>query len=220
MFDVRSLALGCMALFAAASPAAAQLSSSASGSSDAPVEAHESAYWSMMSGMGSCMADQKPDLARAFLATTIDSSEEGAAFKALFDKRYNLCLGNFVKAGMVRAHVRGIAAEGLFEDLDQAALTQPATPPAAPAAIANMHDLARCFVIAHPDKARNLLAQTRLATKGEESFVGGLAADFSACLPDNRAVKLNPTSVRLAVAEALYRVATGAPAPTMASRKR
>lgn len=216
----RSLALGFAALLAAASPAAAQLSSSASGSSDAPVEAHASAYWSMMGGMGSCMADQKPELAKAFLATTIDSAAEGAAFKALFDKRYNLCVGNFVKAGMVRAHVRGIVAEGLFESQVGAAPNLAASASATPAPIVNLHDLARCFVIAHPDKARELLRETRIATKGEAAFVDGLADDFSACLPDKRKVSLNPTNARFAIAEALYRVAIGAPAPTMASRKR
>lgn len=214
-------AMSAIASLAFASPAAAQLSSSASGFSDAPAEAHESQYWSMLGGLGSCLAKQKPELARAFVATTIDSAEETKAFKALFHRRYNVCMSNFIRADMVRAHVRGVIAEGLFEGIDGAAVSDRlAHLPPAPDAISTLHDFARCYVVAHPGKARDLLEQTRLATKGEEAFVREIAGDFAPCLPQGKTASLRPTVARFAIAEALYRVATGAPVATIASGKR
>ena len=205
-----------VALAAIAAPAVAQLSSSASGFSSAPAEANEAQYWDMMSQLGNCLAQQKPDQARAFVDSVIGSGAEGVAFKALFHRRYNNCMGNFVNAAMLRAHVRGLVAEGLFENLPEEAVGRlMATPPAGPGLVVTFHDFARCYVVAHPGAARELLRQTRVGTKGEREFVGTIAADFAPCLPAGKETKLRPTTVRMAIAEALYRTATGQPAPTM-----
>lgn len=203
-------------LAGAALPANAQLSSSASGFSSAPTAANEAEYWDMMSQLGNCLAEQKTEQSRAFVDSVIGSKEEGTAFKALFNRQFNVCLGNFVNATMLRAHVRGLVAEGLFENLPDATVDRlEATRPNGPPAIATIHDFARCYVVAYPVMARDLLRRTRVATKGEQEFVGTIAANFAPCLPVGKEVKLRPTTVRMAIAEALYRTATGKPAPTV-----
>lgn len=201
---------------ALASAASAQLAPSASGYSSAPTQANEAQYWDMMSVLGNCLARRKTEQARAFVDSVIGSQEEGAAFKALFHRQFNVCLGNFVNATMQRAHVRGLVAEGLFENLpDETIERLVATPPGGPEGIATLHDFARCYVVAHPAAARDLLRETRVATEGEQEFVGAIARDFRPCLPEGKAIKLRPTSVRMAIAEALYRTATGKPVPAM-----
>lgn len=199
-----------------ASPARAQLSSSASGFSSAPTNANQAQYWDMMSQLGNCLAQQKAPQARAFVNSVIGSEEEALAFKALFNRQFNVCLGDFVRASMVRAHVRGLVAEGLFENLPAEASDRlVAAPPSPPATIETFHDFARCYAVTHPADARDLLEQTRVATKGEQEFVAAITAHLEPCLPAGKEVKLRPTLVRMAVAEALYRVATGQAAPTM-----
>lgn len=208
-----------LAALALAAPAAAQINGSASGWSSAPVNASETEYWSMMGQMGTCLAERKGEAARAFVETAIDSAEEDAAFEALFHRSRNGCMGNFVQAGMLRAHVRGLVAEGLFESLpDEVINAFVAAPPAPPQTIDTLHDFARCYVVAHPAEARQLLRETRVATRGELEFIRAMAPDFADCLPQDREVRLQATSVRMAIAEAAYRAATGSPAPTIQGR--
>lgn len=210
---------GVMLVVAALSPpAAAQLAPGRSGFSDAPTVADDTEYWLMMGEMGRCLAGQKSQQSKAFLAQVVDSPEEAAAFKELFHRNSNPCVGNFVSAGMLRAHVRGVIAEGLFERLgDEGVARVAASPAASPEIIATLHDFARCYVVAHPADATRLLRETRVATKDEMAAFREMAADFAPCLPHGFSIKLKPTSVRFAIAEALYRVATGAPGATIAS---
>ncbi len=216
---IRLLASFLVAAGLLAAPAAAQINGSASGWSNAPVNASETEYWSMMGQMGNCLAEQKGEEARAFVGSVIDSAEEDAAFEALFHRSRNGCLGNFVNAGMLRPHVRGLVAEGLFENLpDEVIDNFISAPPAAPESIVTLHDFARCYVVAHPAEARQLLRETRVATRGELEFIRAIAPDFGDCLPQDREVQLQATSVRMAIAEAAYRAATGNPAPTIQGR--
>jgi len=69
--------------------------------------------------------------------------------------------------------------------------------------------------LAHPQSARRLVEDTRLATKGETELIRTIAADFGPCLPEGNEVTIRPTSVRMAIAEALYRAVSGLPAPTI-----
>ncbi|WAT18465.1 hypothetical protein OZN62_02470 [Aurantiacibacter sp. MUD11] len=206
--------LPALAALALAAPAAAQINGSASGFSDAPTQASEAEYWSMLGQMGTCLAEQKTEESTAFLASNIDSSDEDAAFDALFHRSRNGCMGNFVQAGFLRSHVRGVVAEGLFEALPDATVEAfIAAPPTGPEVIASLHDFARCYVVAHPAEARALLRETRVATQGELEFIRTIAADFAPCLPQDREVRLRPTSVRMAIAEAAYHAATGGGVP-------
>lgn len=203
-------------LLALSAPATGQLSPSASGFSDAPVQADKTAYWLMMNEMGACVAANKNEQARQFVASTIDSAAESAAFDALFHPRRNPCLRNTIFAGMLRSHARGVVAEGLFERLPDEHLAAAVTSGASKQdSIVTLHDFARCYALANPGKASDLLRRTRVATRGETEFVRSMSGEFAPCLPAGREVTLQPTSVRFALAEALYRLATGAPAATI-----
>lgn len=203
-------------------PAQAQLSGPTSGYSSAPVEASEAEYWRMLDQAGSCLANQKTAESEAFVDAVIDSQAESAAFGVLFNRgrnRRNNCMGSFVSATTIRAHVRALVAEGLFERLDDDVIAQfVANPPAPPATVNTLHDFARCYVIAQPINAIELLRRTDVSTRGELEFIQEIAADFGPCMPEGREVSLRATSVRMAIAEAAWRAATGRPAPTIQGR--
>lgn len=202
-----------IAAVAFAAPASSQLAPGYSGWSSAPVEASEAEYWRMMRRLGACLADSKREQAMVFLGSEVDSAEEGEAFDALFHRSRNRCMGNFVNAGMLRAHVRGVVAEGLFQqlpsDLRRSAL---ASPLSEPDVVASIHEFADCYVARHPAEASGLIDETRLGTEGELEYIREIAADFGPCLPEGVEVSLRPINVRMAFAEALYRAATRMPA--------
>ena len=165
-----------------------------------------------MSRFGQCIARTKKDEAVAFLASEIDTSEEAAAFDSLFGRARNMCMGNFVSAQMLRSHVRGVVAEGLFERLDrEQAERNLMAERAGPEEVSGIHDFAACYVASHPVEARGLLDETRVGTKGEAEYVRQLAPGFGDCLPQGIEVRIYPIDVRMAFAEALYHAANQAP---------
>jgi len=206
-----------------ATPAHAQLSNGTSGYSSAPRPGVDAEYWRFLDQIGPCLANQKPDEAVAFVDAVIDSEQEGAAFDVLFnvgENRRNNCAGRYAGVyGAQRSHIRASVAEGLFENLEDAVVEQfIANPPAAPETIGTLHDFARCYVVANPADARELLRRTDVATRGELEFIQEIAADFGPCMPEGREVTLRPTPVRMAIAEAAWRAATGRPAATIQGR--
>ncbi len=187
-----------------ATPAAAQLSPSTSGSSTAPTEASQKDYWWMLRQMGDCLADTKTEKSQAFLAAKIDSADETREFKQLFGRSRNICMRNFVRASIVRSQIRGVVAEGMYRRnlVQVGADFVPA--PNAPAEIASLHDFARCYVNSNYAEARALLRETRLATEDEAELVKRMAPGFALCLPEGRDIVLKPINVRMSLAEALY----------------
>lgn len=195
-----------------AMPAQAQLSPGTSGFSSAPTAASDAEYWIMMRTLGACLADSKHDQSVAFLASIPGSPAEDAAFETLFHRNTNRCMGNFVSASMRRAHLRGLVAEGLFEQMaeDRRRLGLAADRPA-PEAVSSLHDFAACYVAGHQAEAIQFLEETKVGTKGEVAAIRQMAADFGPCLPQGVEVRIVPVNIRMAVAEALYRAANGLP---------
>ena len=205
-----------------ATPAYAQLNTGAAGYSSAPREGVEGDYYRFLDQIGPCLANQKPEQSLAFVNAVIDSAEEAAAFAVLFNRgrnRRNTCMGRYSGVSGTRAYIRGSVAEGLFEKLDDEVIEAfIANPPAGPESIGTLHDLARCYVVAHPATARELLQRTDVATRGEQAFIEENMSDFRPCMPEGREVTLQPTSLRFAIAEAAFRAATGRPAATIQGR--
>ena len=199
--------LACCAALVA-QPSLAQLSTGASGQSTAPRMAANEEYWRMLRAMGDCLANSKTEKAEAFLDAPIDSPEELRAFRSLFGDTRNRCMRNFVSATMVTSWVRGSVAEGLFRRNDRAGRQVPADYPA-PETIASLHDFARCYVAGNPDSAKAFLRETKMATSGETERLREMAPGFASCLPAVE-VALDPTDIRMAIAEAMYH-ATRAP---------
>ena len=190
----------------------AQLAPGYSGFSSAPTSASEAEYWSMMRRLGGCLADSKKDMAIAFLVTEPGSDEEDTAFRPLFHRNSNRCMGNFVSASMLRAHVRGSIAEGLFEQMSAADRAVGfAVPIDSPEDVRTLHQFAECYVAGNRDEAIAFLEMTKVGTKGEAQAVRQMAANFGPCLPEGVEVKIVPIDIRMAVAEALYHSATRRP---------
>jgi hypothetical protein len=206
--------LTALALLGCGGVASAQLAPGCSGSSGAPISATEEEYWFFMRELGGCLAKTKRAQSTAFMQTKIGTPEEKWAFDALISRRgNNSCMRNMVSASMLRAHVRGSVAEGLYETAPQAAPNAPVPQGlSAPATIRSIHDFADCYVAGNYTSARDLLTDTRLASKEENRRVQELASGFGACLPQGREIRIVPTDIRMALAEALYRASIARPA--------
>ncbi len=203
MIARRLVLVAAMALASLSAPATAQLAPGISGSSSAPQTASEKEYWYLVRSMGDCLATNKTEDAEAFLASSIGSRAEGAAFKKLFGRSRNMCLGNFVNASFQRAHVRGSVAEGLYrrEESNLPDTWRPTVEK--PAAIGSIHDFAKCYVADNFAETRAFLRETKLTTGEETQYIERMAPSFAACLP-NRKVTLKAINVRMALAEAMY----------------
>ncbi|MDE1466621.1 hypothetical protein [Aurantiacibacter sp. D1-12] len=217
------LLLTTLVVMLGAVPVQAQLAPGYSGYSSAPRQGVDELYWRFLDQVGPCLANQKPEDSEAFIDTAISSEAEEQAFDHLFNvgrNRRNNCLGRFSGVyGAQRAHLRASVAEGLFEKLsDETIEALIASPPAAPVAIASLHDIASCYVANHAAEARELLRRTDIATEGELQFISERVEDFGACFPADRELSLDATTIRMAVAEAAYRAATGRPVATIEGR--
>ena len=200
---VITLLLG-MLMAVTAAPVAAQLKPGTSGSSSAPRDAGSDQYWYLVRSMGDCLAENKTELAVAFLDSEIDSGAEDKAFGKLFGRVRNMCMRNFVSASFRRAHIRGSIAEGLYRQNMRQRGADFIPVVAAPEAIGSIHDFARCYIVSNFAETRDFLDDTKLNTSGETERLQELASGFQPCLPQDREVKLRPIVVRLALAEAMY----------------
>lgn len=210
MKAVLSLLIG-LSVTALSVAANAQLAPGISGTSSAPRDAGQDQYWFMIRQLGVCLADMKTERSVAFLEAEIGSRSEDRAFDALFSRSRNVCMRNFVSASVLRAHVRGAVAEGLYKrnvDGWSADMTVPVVPPES---IGSIHDFARCYISANFTVSRGLLDNTKLATDGEQEYIDQMASGFQPCLPSGRDVRLKTINVRMALAEALYHATKSEP---------
>ena len=193
-------------------PAQAQLAPGVSGFSSAPTSASEAEYWTMIRRLGVCLADAKNKESVAFITAAPGSAEEDKAFTALFHRHSNRCMGNFVSASMLRSHVRGSVAEGLLNLMDEDRVRNPAfSADHAPENVRSIHEFAYCYVANNPVTAYQFLDQTQIGTKGEVAAIRQMAVDFGPCFPEGVSIEINPINVRVAIAEAYYRLLTAMP---------
>lgn len=166
----------------------------------------------MIRRLGVCLADAKHKEAIAFIAASPGSTEEDKAFDALFHRRSNRCMGNFVSASMLRGHVRGSVAEGLLNLMDEDKVRNPViSVNQAPENVRSIHEFAYCYVVNHPVTAYQFLNQTQIGTKGEVEAIRQMAVDFGPCFPEGISIEINPINVRVAIAEAYYRLISSLP---------
>lgn len=189
-------------------PADAQLAPGYSGQSTAPTLGVPDDYWLLLREISYCVPAQKYEGSVAFLAEEPASAAETRAFKKLFGGQRNICMRNFVDATFLRAHLRGAVAEGLYKKI-HTMKSEPVAPLAEQPIIRSLHDFARCFVAEHPNSAHRLLIDTKLGSADERAAIQIMAADFGRCLPDRAKARIDPSEVRMALAEALYRAAAG-----------
>jgi hypothetical protein len=206
---MRAVKAFCLAMLAgaAAVPAQAQLAPGISGYSNSPLEGTQRDYWYLVRQLGHCLSRSEREQSVTFLATEPGSRAEGTAWDDLFNngRTNNPCMQNFVSASIIRAHVRGAMAESIFERWvdDQENGISPVF--SEPETVTGIHDFADCFVARHFDIAHGLVENTKISTQGELRFIQEIVSEFGPCLPVGQDVRIVPTDVRLAIAEALYR---------------
>ncbi len=200
------LAVFASLLVSQGSPSLAQLGPGYSGYSSAPREGTDRDYWHLIRQLGYCLSSSKPDESRDFLATKPGSQGENEAWDGLFrQRRRNPCMRNFTSATMLRAHVRGSIAQAIFKRAfdDREGRMEPVF--YEPDIVRNIHDFADCYVAANFESAQTLVNDTRISSEGEIEYIRGMVDGFGPCLPSGADVRIEPTAVRLAIAEALFR---------------
>jgi len=201
----KSSLAGLAALGLLASPASAQISNGASGSSTMFYLNSEQAMEEVV-GFGSCYAKESPEKALRLIATRPSSREEAQTYVALFKKPYQSCLGDVTRLGATLPIVRGAIAQGLYKRkvplppaLMQTALGQ--------AQVRNLADAARCYTASHRDEARSLVEGTKVGSRKEYDAVMKLLPDLLKCVPRGAKAEFTATLVRFRLAEALLRTA-------------
>ncbi|MEA3008448.1 MAG: hypothetical protein QOJ91_140 [Sphingomonadales bacterium] len=199
---------GLMAFGLPASPVSAQIANGASGSSTMFYLSGEQAMEEVV-GFGSCYAKLHSDKALRLIATRPGSREEAETYVALFKKPYQDCLGDVTRLGATLPMVRGSIAQGLYKHN----MPLPATlVQAAPARtqVRNLADASRCYVAAHREEARGLVAETKVGGRKEFDAVAKLIPDLRKCIPDGAKAQFSATLVRFRLAEALLRMPASA----------
>lgn len=202
MSRMSSLA-GLAALGLLASPASAQLSNGASGSSTMRYLSNEEGLQEVV-GFGDCYAKQSPEKALKLIATRPASREEALTYKSMFSKHYQSCLGDVTRLSADLALIRGAIAQGLYKRrvAVPAALMQSVP---SVAQVRNVSDAARCYVASHRAEAAAVVAETKVGSRREYDAVMKLLPDFLKCVPAGAKAEFSATLVRLRLAEALLR---------------
>ncbi|HEY0325796.1 MAG TPA: hypothetical protein VGC46_07440 [Allosphingosinicella sp.] len=203
---VRGLAIiAGLCLGLAASPAAAQLAPSRSGSSTVTYMGAEEAM-SELSRFGRCYARERRNDAHSLIATRPSSREEAEVYRRLFNGSVS-CIAPGTSLRMPVAYVRGAIAEGLHRVGNGIPDTLRQTAPAL-AEVRNLSDAARCYAATHQNEVRALLATTA-GSRQEFQAVSALMPALSACIPAGAATQFDATVIRFRLAEAQLRL--GAP---------
>lgn len=208
---IRSSFAGLAGLALLASPASAQLSNGASGSSTMFYLSNEEGMKEVV-GFGDCYAKEQPEKALRLIATRPASREEAQTYVSLFKKHYQSCLGDVTRLSADLAIIRGAIAQGLYKRKVPVPAAIMQTAPA-PAQVRNLSDAARCYVASHREEARSLVAETKVGSRKEYDAVVKLMPDFRKCVPGGAKAEFTVTLVRFRLAEALLRTApSSAPA--------
>jgi hypothetical protein len=155
--------------------------------------------------VGQCEAASQSRKTAAFILTTPGSAEEETAYRALFGHNV-ACLGLFTRLSVPRYQLRGALAEGLYKLPPKKQPIAPASVPAPAASPFAIDQIAECYTRANPDTVRAFLLSTTAETRQEQTAFAGFAGDLGPCIPAGVQIKLNADRVRLALAEAAYRV--------------
>lgn len=196
-----SAAFACASL-AVATPAAAQLASSRSGSSGVHLMSADEG-WRELISFGRCYAAESSKNALQLLETTPGSREEVAVYRALFSKRDQGCLGTVSRMSASLPMIRGVIAEGMYQRRIALPEAMKLGAPA-PGEIRNLGGAARCYVAANHQQARALLL-TKPGSAEEYEAVTDLMPAFGKCIPEGARFEFSATLIRFRIVEAMFR---------------
>lgn len=191
----------------ASTAASAQIAPGSSGTSSMHYYGGQEA-WDTLSEFGVCFAARQRTDAFVLVSTRPGSVEEAQAYKKMFRRDGQSCLGLTSKLTVDHQMVRGAIAEGLYRRAvpvpPQLAVTKAPTA----AEVRNFADAALCFAASHRDEVRAVLARTKLGTDAEHQSVSALLQEFGPCIPQNakRSISIDTPMARVRLAEALWRL--------------
>ncbi len=162
----------------------------------------------VLADFGACAARQSPQLARALMATAMDSREERTAARQLFEGNQSCMNGRAVLSART-GEVRGTVAEALLES-DAALVARLGASPARPAeraafaqGRAMVASYARCLADAEPAKSVALLATER-QSPAELDAMTAYGDTLNDCMPMGAAYRIDRSDVRNHIAARLY----------------
>jgi hypothetical protein len=178
--------------------------------------------WDSLIVFGSCYASSQRVKAYRFVATEPGTADEARAYKALFSRSDEPCLGDVSEMSVNYQFVRGAIAEGLYLKR----IPVPANLAARPIAresVQSVLQTAICYASQNPAEARWLIENTSPSSKKEDEAITRLHPRFVACLPPNlpASFSIDPTLLRFRIAEAMWKLGMvpgqdGAPVPAAA----
>lgn len=217
---MRNIALLGALLLVSATGAQAQLAPGYSGTSTAPVVGTEEEFWYSLAELGRCFAAGRARQVQALLTTRRGTAAENRAFDTLMG-RYTSCLRAAHSLRAARPTIRSALAEGMYKQMTKTPLSPVAfdrpremtmEEARALGPIGILGTVADCFVARHPAQAHGLVTGTPMGTRAEADAVGRYGTMLAQCTPPRMRLQFDPSDLRLAIAEALYRRAAEAPA--------
>lgn len=182
-----------------------------------------------------CLADNRTEQVRAYLASVPASPAEGAAYEA-FEGRISRCMpridfsgvGNMERArgtlnlGFDHASLRGALAEAMMREDDtvidsrQLALGDDGMYVAERFHGQRSSDLARVFSLGfagcvigyNPERIEGLLSSTP-ASAEERDAIRSMAESFGSCVMEGQTLSIDPSTLRNQVAEVVYYAMSG-----------
>ena len=163
--------------------------------------------WDTLITFGSCYAASQRAKAYRFVATEPGTADEARAYKALFSRSDEPCLGDVSEMSVNFQFVRGAIAEGLYLKR----IPVPANLAARPIPRENVQSVlqtAICYASQNPAEARWLIENTSPASKKEDEMISALWPRFEACLPPNlpQSFRIDTTLLRFRIAEAMWKL--------------
>lgn len=207
---MKTLWLAAIAIMLCSGEAAAQIGTGRSGiSTSTPVT--NAKPFKELQEFGNCLARTSRKTALAVVATVPDSREEDKVLKKFVYGERVTCLSGGTEMQMPYVFARGAIAEGLLRSGGVPAEYR--LPAPTPAAVRDLHGVARCYTSGHRGEVEKLL-QTSPGSAQEVKAVAAIWDGFRACMPGAN-VRLNAPWIRYLLAEALLRTsgpaaATGA----------
>ena len=204
----------------------AQLASTYSGFSGEPRRGTSEEFWFALSSLGQCFARMKTEQSRALLATQPASAAEAKAVREMLGRQTG-CLRHASRITMRSDLLRGAIIEGLYKRDVRAPVAAVEVP--RPAAVDPrsgdeiepfefLAEFARCFASKHPQRVHRLVTETHLGTAKSHAAIAEFEPIVPECLPPNARMQFEPTDIRLALVEALYRRSVAVPPVREGSR--
>lgn len=163
--------------------------------------------------VGSCLARNKQQESVALLRTSPGTRAELDAMDRMIG-RPTMCLRSASSLRTPRFWIRGSIADALYRQTFAAppapsGASSRSSAPGKRRVAANLLAFSACYAAAEPENVHRLLVSTRIGSDEERGLMEEVLESFDQCRADpSRPIRLDATEVRLALADALWRLRT------------